>query len=72
MTFARLDITAELPEREVTQLYDLPMASGETLPILKEILVELPLGWCPLMTWVLIAKITHEFILGLDVLHIHD
>jgi hypothetical protein len=24
------------------------------------------------MTWVLIAKITDEFILGLDVLHIHD
>jgi hypothetical protein len=24
------------------------------------------------MTWVLIAKITEEFILGLDVLYVHD
>lgn len=72
MTFARLDIITGLLEREVTQLYVLPMASGETLPILKEMLVELTLGWRPLITWVLITKITDEFILGLDVLHIPD
>jgi hypothetical protein len=48
------------------------MASGVILPIVKEALVEFSLGQCPLITWVLITKITDEFILGLYVLCAHD
>jgi hypothetical protein len=40
----RLDIIAGLPEREMIRLYFLQMLSGETLPILKEGLMELSLG----------------------------
>jgi hypothetical protein len=46
----------------------LQMASGEILPILKEALVTLTLGWRPLTTWVLVADIADEFILAFDVL----
>jgi hypothetical protein len=48
------------------------MASGETLPILKEALVELTLGLSPLCVWVLIAEITDELILGLHILLTYD
>jgi hypothetical protein len=40
-----------LPERK-------QMACRETVSIMKEALVELMLGWCPLMTWVFVTKIT--------------
>jgi hypothetical protein len=43
-------------------------SSGETLPILKEALVTLTLGWRPLTTWVLVADIADEFVLAPDVL----
>jgi hypothetical protein len=45
------DITAILLNRGLTQRYILQMASGETLPTLREVLVELALVWHPLMTW---------------------
>jgi hypothetical protein len=52
--------------REQSLKFALHIASGETLLILKEALVTL---WRrPLTTWVFIANITDEFILGLDVL----
>lgn len=72
MTIVRLDITAGLPERELTRPYVLQMVSGKTVPILKEALVELTLGQCPLTTWLFVTKVTDEFILGLDVLCAHD
>jgi predicted nucleic acid-binding Zn finger protein len=48
------------------------MASGETIPVLKEGLVELTLGRSALKIWVFVAKITDYFILGLDVLRVSD
>jgi hypothetical protein len=45
------------------------MASGETLPILKEVFVQMTLGWSPIRIYVLIAEITDELILELDILH---
>jgi hypothetical protein len=68
---ARPDITAGLPERELTRLYVLQMVSGEIFPILMEALVELTLGQHPLMTWAFVARITDEFILGLDIPQVH-
>jgi hypothetical protein len=50
VTTARPDITAGLPKRELTWLYVLQMVSRETLPHLKEVLVELTLGCHPLRT----------------------
>jgi hypothetical protein len=47
------------------------MASGEILPILKEVLVKLTLGRHPLTALVFVASIT-QFILGLDVLPTHN
>jgi hypothetical protein len=46
------------------------MVSGETILVLKKVLVQLTSGvhW---QVWVFIAKITSEFILGLDVLCAH-
>jgi hypothetical protein len=49
--------------------YMLQTASGEALPILKEALVELTLGQSPIHILVLIAEITEELILRLDILH---
>jgi hypothetical protein len=58
MTAARLDITAGLPKSELTMPYALQIVSKDTTSILKEVLVELTRGWCPLTTWVFITKIT--------------
>jgi hypothetical protein len=65
---ARLDIAAGLPEREPSMKCALQMPSRETLPILKEVFMTLTQGQRPLKTWVVVANITDEFILGLDVL----
>jgi hypothetical protein len=46
--------------------------AGEALPILKEVFQTLILGWRPQKSWVFIASITNEFILGLDILHAYD
>jgi len=48
------------------------MASGETIPVLKEALVELTLVQRALRIWVFVAEVTAEFILGLDVLRDYD
>jgi hypothetical protein len=42
------------------------------LHILKEAVANPTLGRRPLTTWVFVASITDEFILGLDVLRAHD
>jgi hypothetical protein len=68
----RPDITAGLPERDPPTKCTQQTASGDTLPSLKEALVTLTLGWRPQTTWVFVTEITHEFILGLDVVHAHD
>jgi hypothetical protein len=39
-------------------------ASGETLPVLNEALVELTLGLSMLETWLYVTTITDKFILG--------
>jgi hypothetical protein len=48
------------------------MASGQTLPTLKEAFIKLNLGRCQLTSWVFIANIMDEFILRPDVMHAHD
>jgi hypothetical protein len=63
------DIVVGLPERKQSRLHSLQKASWETLPVLKEALVELTLGQKPLHIWVFITEITDEFILRLDFLH---
>jgi hypothetical protein len=46
----------------------LQTASGETILVLKQALVQLTLGRRSLKFWVFVAGVTDEFILGLDVL----
>jgi uncharacterized protein (DUF1684 family) len=59
-------------ERKPNRAYILQKASGETIPVLKEAVVELTLGRETLRIWVFVAEITDEFILGLDVLQAYD
>jgi hypothetical protein len=68
VTIARPDIVAGQPKKKPSRAYVLQTASGETIPVLKEALVELTLGQRALRIWVFIAEVTDEFILGLDVL----
>jgi hypothetical protein len=56
VTIARPDIRAGLPQKDPPMKCILQMASGETLPILKEVLVTLTLWWRPLTTWCLLLK----------------
>jgi hypothetical protein len=63
---ARPEITARLPDRDLAGPYILQLASGKTLPILKEVLVEFTWRWHPLMSWLFIAEITDEFVPGQD------
>jgi hypothetical protein len=72
VSIARPDIVAGLPVRETRRSYFLKMASGQTIPIDKEALVDLTLGRCALNIWVFIADITDDFILGMDVLRAYD
>jgi hypothetical protein len=60
------------PERKPSRAYVLQTASGETIPVLKEALVELSLGRRALRIWVFVTEVTDEFILGLDVLRAYD
>jgi hypothetical protein len=71
MTITRPDINAGLPKRDSPTQRALQMSSGDTLPILKEAFVKLTVGRYPLITWV-VANITVEFILELNVMHAHD
>jgi hypothetical protein len=68
VTIARPDITAELPERDLTTPQVLQMASAH----LKEALAQLILPLRALTTWLIVASITDEFILGLDVMRAHN
>jgi hypothetical protein len=68
VTIARPDLVAGLPERKPNLSYVLQTASGETIPVMREAHVELTLGRRPVRIWMLVADITDELILGLDVL----
>jgi hypothetical protein len=70
MTIARPDVPAGWPTREPSLRCMLQTASWETLPALKESLLELVLGWNPIRTFV--VQITDEFILGLDFMHANE
>jgi hypothetical protein len=72
VTVARPDIAAGWPERQPNQRFRLQTASGEALPILKEVFLTLTLGRRPLKIWVFVANITNEFILGLDILRAYN
>jgi predicted aspartyl protease len=72
VTIARPDIVEGLPEKELSRPYVLQTASGETIPVVKEARVELTIGRRTLRSWVFIAYITDDFILGLDILRDYD
>jgi hypothetical protein len=72
VTIARPDIAAGQPWRKPSRPYVLQLASGETIPVVKDAQVELTLGRRALKIWVFVAEITDEFILGLDVLRAYD
>jgi hypothetical protein len=61
MSVARPNIATGWPERQPNQSYILQTVSAKALPILKEVLLTLALGRCPLKIWVFVAS---EFILG--------
>jgi predicted aspartyl protease len=71
-TVTRPDIVAGLPERELSRPYVLQMASGETIPVVKEARVELTIGRRTLRSWVFVADIKDDFILGLDILRAYN
>jgi hypothetical protein len=71
-TVARPDVVARLPERELSQPYVLQTASGETMPVMKDAHVELTMGQRTLRSWVFVADIADDFILGLDIQRAHD
>jgi hypothetical protein len=68
VSIARPNIVAGLPERKPNLLYVLRTTSGETIPVMREAHVELTLGRRSLRISVLVAHITDELILLLDVL----
>jgi hypothetical protein len=72
VTIERPDIAARWPERQPHPGFTLQIVSGESLPILKEVLLTLMLGRRPLKMWVFVANITDELILGLDILRAYD
>jgi hypothetical protein len=72
VTIARPDIAAGWPETQPHPGFTLQTVSGESLPILKEVLPTLTLGLRPLKMWVFVANIINELILGLDILRAYD
>jgi hypothetical protein len=72
VTVVRPDIAAGWPERQLSQRFKLQIASGEMLPISKEVFLTLTLGRRPLKIWGFVANITNELILGLDILRAYD
>ena len=72
VTIARPDIVAGKAERKPSKAHFLQTACGETIPVLKEALVELTLGQRALSIWVFVAEVTDEFTLGLGVLRAYD
>jgi len=71
VTITQPDIVAGQPVRKPSRAYILQNASGETIPVLKEALVELTLGQWATRIWVFVAEFTDEFILGLGVLRVY-
>jgi len=72
VTIARPDMVTGHLEMKPSRAYVLQTASGETIPLLKEALVQLTLGRRSLRIWVFVAEVIDEFILGLDVLPAYD
>jgi hypothetical protein len=68
----RPDIATGWPERQPNQRFQLQTVSWEALPILKEVFLTLTLGRRQPKSWVFVADITNEFILGLDILRAYD
>jgi hypothetical protein len=64
VTIARPDMVVGQPERKPSRAYVLQTASGETIPVLKEALVELSLRRRALRIWVFVAEVTDDFIMG--------
>jgi hypothetical protein len=48
------------------------VGSGRTIPVLREALRELTLGQRALNVWVFVDDITHDLILGLDILRAYN
>jgi hypothetical protein len=71
VTVARLDIAAGWHESNQTQV-SCCRVCGESLPILKEVVLTLTLGHRPLRMWLFVADITDELILGQDILCAYD
>jgi predicted aspartyl protease len=69
---ARPDIVAGLPERKLSRPYVLQTASGETIPVVKEARVKLTIGRRTVRSWVFVADITDDLILGMDILRAYD
>jgi hypothetical protein len=57
---ARPDIAGGWPERQPNPDFTLQSVSGESLLILKEVLLTLTLGRRPLRMWVFVANITDK------------
>jgi hypothetical protein len=55
MMISRPNITEATPKKELPQLFDLQMPSGQTFSLMKDMLIELTLGLCQLRTWKFIA-----------------
>jgi hypothetical protein len=72
VTVARPDIVEGLLVRELSRPYVLITASGGTIPVVKKARLELTLGWRNLRSWVFVADITNDFILGLYILQAYD
>jgi hypothetical protein len=66
VTIARPDIAAGWPERQPHPGFTLQTVSGESLLILKDVLLTFMLGRRQLKMWVFVANITDE--LWLDIL----
>lgn len=67
VTVSRQDFTTGWPEKKLNQSCMLKMVSGETLPTLKESVVEVNLGQSTIHICMLVTEIMDEFILGVDI-----
>jgi hypothetical protein len=72
VTIACPDMVTGQPERKPSRAYVLQTASGETIPVLMEALVELTVGRRAWRILVFVAQLTDKFVLGLDVLQAYD
>ncbi|XP_069674352.1 membrane-associated guanylate kinase, WW and PDZ domain-containing protein 1-like [Periplaneta americana] len=72
LTIARPDVVRGLPGRAPLRQYELRTASGESLPIQREVFLDLTLGKRKLEMWVFVANITEDVVLGLDAMQLLD